>query len=411
MSKKTNVRKQRQTALSWMIFLVAIEIVLISLVTVVFPALIARSVSPVAISTIDPFEVGAYAMPLILSNVIIFGIAILYKINKLPIFLKKSIEFIFNFEVSKKIAFISIVALLAIYIGTTANELSAEEAFGDYTRVKQRVSTWNVNQIDNLSEPHFRYFLLSNSVSLFDNIRVIPFIASIGLLILTYIVTYEITKKRFAALVALVILLQSPVFLKYDTTATYENFWTLLYLFSLYSIYKFSPLSPLAYILSIFSKPLTALFMPMTFFFIYRAKITKRKKIIAIIPYLVILGAGIIAISIFEINFAGSTAGEITFVDRFFWNGFSSLAFQIRFDALVVYSLIPLTVGLFILAKKGMVEAEMMTVLIAGVLFSAPLLTGFTDITNQPYRFIPLVVFFAMGVGVLLSKKQISVQA
>ena len=89
MSKKTNVRKQRQTALSLMIFLVAIEIVLISLVTVVFPALIARSVSPVAISTIDPFEVGAYAMPLILSNVIIFGIAILYKINKLPIFLNK----------------------------------------------------------------------------------------------------------------------------------------------------------------------------------------------------------------------------------------------------------------------------------------------------------------------------------
>jgi len=73
--------------------------------------------------------------------------------------------------------------------------------------------------------------------------------------------------------------------------------------------------------------------------------------------------------------------------------------------------LIPLTIALFILAKKGMVEAEMMMVLIAGVLFSAPLLTGFTDITNQPYRFVPLVVFFAMGVGVLLSKKKISVQA
>jgi len=45
-------------------------------------------------------------------------------------------------------------------------------------------------------------------------------------------------------------------------------------------------------------------------------------------------------------------------------------------------------------------------VLIAGMLFSAPLVTGFTDITNQPYRFIPLVVFFAMGVGMLLSKKE-----
>jgi len=411
MSKKTKMGKQHSTALSWLIFLVTIEILLISLVTVVFPALIARSVSPVTISTVDPWEVGAYAMPLILSNVIIFGIAILYKINKLPIFFKKSIEFLFNFEVTKRIAFISIVVLLAIYVAATANELSVEEAFGDFTRVKQRVSTWDINKIDSLSEPHFRYFLLSNSVSLFDNIRVIPFIASIGLLILTYFITYEITKKRFAGLAAMVILLQSAVFLKYDTTATYENFWTLLYLFSLYSIYKFSPLSPLAYILSIFSKPLTALFMPMTFFFIFRSKLTKRKKIIAIIPYLVILVAGIIAIVVFEVNFAGSTAGEITFVDRFFWNGFSSLAFQIRFDALVVYFLIPLIVGLFILAKKGKVEAEMVMVLIGGVLFSAPLLTGFTDITNQPYRFVPLVVFFAMGVGVLLSKKKISVQA
>ena len=410
MSKKTKVRRQHSTALSWAIFLITIEIVLISLVTVIFPALMTRSVSPVAVSPIDPFEVGAYVLPLILSNVIIFGITILFLLNKLPIFFKKSIEFVFNFEVSKKIAFISIVVLLVIYVSATANELTVEEAFGDYSRVKQRVSTWNINQVDHLSEPHFRYFLLSNSVSLFDNIRVIPFIASIALLVLTYFITYEITKKRFASLVALVILLQSPVFLKYDTTATYENFWTVLYLFSLYSIYKFSPLSPLSYILSIFSKPLIVLFMPMTFFFIFRAKITKRKKIMALIPYLVIFAAGVVAIIIFEINFAGSSAGEIIFVDRFFWTGFSSLAFQLRFDALVVYFLVPLTVGLFILAKKGMLEAEMMMVLIAGVLFSAPLLTGFTDITNQPYRFVPLVVFFAMGVGVLLSKKQVNVQ-
>jgi hypothetical protein len=143
----------------------------------------------------------------------------------------------------------------------------------------------------------------------------------------------------------------------------------------------------------------------MTFFFIYRAKITKRKKIISIIPYIIISLAGIIGVSILGINLAGSSAGEITFVDRFFWNGFSSMAFQLRFDALVVFFLLPLVVGLFIYSLRGVVEAEMVMVLIAGVLFSAPLLTGFTDITNQPYRFVPLVVFFAMGVGVLLSRK------
>jgi len=37
---------------------------------------------------------------------------------------------------------------------------------------------------------------------------------------------------------------------------------------------------------------------------------------------------------------------------------------------------------------------------------TAPLLTGFTEQTNQPYRFVPLIVFFAMGVGVLLSRRK-----
>ena len=410
MSKNIKTKREKSHALSWAIFLITMEILLISLITVVYPALIARTVSPVSVSPVEPYEVGAYAMPLILSNLVILGIAILYLKNKLPTYVKKSIEFIINFEISKKIAIISLVAILAIYIFVTVNELSEEEAFGDYTRVKQRVSTWNLSQIGELSEPHFRYFLLSNSVSLFDNIRTIPFVASIALLILTYFITYEITKKRFAGLVALVVLIQSPVFLKYDTTATYENFWTVLYLFSLYSIYKFSPISPLSFLLSVFSKPLTVLFLPMTFFFIYRAKITKRKKFISLIPYLIILVVGIIAVSILGINLVGSSAGEITFVDRFFWNGFSSMAFQLRFDALVVFFLLPLVVGLFIYSLRGIVEAEMVMVLIAGVLFSAPLLTGFTDITNQPYRFVPLVVFFAMGVGVLLSKKKTNLE-
>ncbi|MGH7884706.1 MAG: hypothetical protein ACRENO_03310 [Thermodesulfobacteriota bacterium] len=410
MSKKIKPKREKSHALSWAIFLITIEILLISLVTVVFPALMARTVSPVSVSNVESFEVGVYAVPLFLSNLIIFAIVVLYLKNKLPIPVKKSIEFIFNFEVSKKIALISIVAILAIYVSVTVNELAEEEAFGDYSRVKQRISTWNISQIGQLSEPHFRYFLLSNSISLFDNIRVIPFVASIALLILTYFITYEITKKRFASIVSLVILLQSSVFLKYDTTATYENFWTVLYLFSLYSIYKFSPVSPISFILSIFSKPMTVLFLPMTFFVIFRSKITKRKKIIALVPYLIILVGGVVAVSILGINLVGSSAGEITFVDRFFWNGFSSMAFQLRFDSLVVFSLLPVIVGLFIYSLRGIVEAEMVMVLIAGVLFSAPLLTGFTDITNQPYRFIPLVVFFAMGVGVLLSNKKTNLE-
>jgi len=72
---------------------------------------------------------------------------------------------------------------------------------------------------------------------------------------------------------------------------------------------------------------------------------------------------------------------------------------------LVVVFLLPLIVGLFIASQNGFKQAESIMVLIGGILLTAPILTGFTDQTNQPYRFVPLAVFFAIGVGVLLSKR------
>lgn len=63
-------------------------------------------------------------------------------------------------------------------------------------------------------------------------------------------------------------------------------------------------------------------------------------------------------------------------------------------------------VGLFVASRKGVHQADSLMVLIAGILLSFPLLIGFTSLTNQPYRFISLVVFFAIGVGILLSNSK-----
>ena len=62
--------------------------------------------------------------------------------------------------------------------------------------------------------------------------------------------------------------------------------------------------------------------------------------------------------------------------------------------------------GLFLSSRKGILQADSIMVLIAGIIVIAPFLSGFTEITNQPYRFIPLVVFFAMGVGIIFSKRE-----
>ncbi len=407
MAKKSQIAKSRSIALNLVVFLITLEIVLISLTAVVFPALITRTVSPVAISIVDPLEPGILTIPILLTNFVMLGVGIAYFKGKLPNQIIKSIKFIFNFEVSKKVAFVVLVIILGLYIAFTINELSSEEALGDYSRVKRSVEAWSFEDLQDLDRlrPHVRTFLLSVSLNYLDNIRIIPFLASISLLILTYLLTLELSKKRFAGLVSVVIILQSPVFLKYDTTATYENFWTVFYIFSLYTIYKFWPLSSFSWILSILSKPITSIFLPMTLFLVYKANISRRKKIALTMTYITISSIALGIVFSMDTNVVGGS-GEIEFVERFFWNGFVSLAFQLRYDYLVILFLLPLTFGLFIASQKGIIQSDSILMLIAGILFSAPILTGFTDITNQPYRFIPLVVFFAMGVGVILTKRK-----
>lgn len=407
MSKKPQVEKNQKepkkpNRVSWLVFLVTLVVVLVSLTSVVFPALIIRTMSPVSESLVSPWESGVWTGPLISANLILLIIGILYYQKKLPVKITSSIRSVFSFEVSKKVAFIVIIILLGIYTGFSVGELATEESWGDYSNVKQRVEDWNINQVGDNFEPDVRYFLLSSSLNLFGNIRVIPFIVSIALLVLTYFITQEISKKRFAGLVAMVILLQSSVFLSYDTTATYENFWILFYLLSLYLIYKKWPLSPLSYILSIFSKALTTLFLPMTLFFIYRSDTPRKTKIRTAISYGAIIAVGLALVAALNLNLTGT---PVKFSNFGFWQGFTSMAYQLRFDVVVLIFLLPLTFGLFFASKKGILQADSIMVLIAGILLTASFLTGFTLQTNQPYRFVPLVVFFAIGVGTILSKR------
>jgi uncharacterized membrane protein len=86
-----------------------------------------------------------------------------------------------------------------------------------------------------------------------------------------------------------------------------------------------------------------------------------------------------------------------------FWMGFSSFALQMRLDTIIILFLLPLVFGLFLRSKNNK-HANSILVLVVGVLLSAPLLAGISDQTNQPYRFMPLVVFFATGIGMLFSR-------
>jgi len=408
MDKKNVISEHKSSLVSLIIFLITLVVVIFTLMSIVFPALVMRTLSVIDDNIgINPFELGIWAYPLLITNFIIFGLMILYFKKKLPTIITKSIKFIFNYEISSKLAFFVIVIIIGTYITASVGELFNGFFLSDfYFRGESILENYDFTKIGDVGlDKHFGLFLTTSSMHLFGNYKVIPFIASIALLVLTYLFTFEITQKRFAGIVAILIVLQSGVFLFYDTTVAYPNYWILFYLLSLYLVYKKWPLSPISYVLSVTSKGLTAIFFPMTLFFIYRANITKRKKIRLAISYgiIVLLGGTVL---FFMGQILGPTDVPFSgFNSHDFWVGFAALSSSLRADGVVLLFLLPLTVGLFVASRKRVLHADSIMFFILTMLLLGPLLLAFSDHHNVPYRFIPLIVFFAMGVGVLLSKR------
>ena len=70
---------------------------------------------------------------------------------------------------------------------------------------------WNI-YIKEQNTRYVRMILLDVSQDFLQNIKLLPFIASILVIIFTGLVTIQISKKRFAGIISMVILLQSITF-------------------------------------------------------------------------------------------------------------------------------------------------------------------------------------------------------
>ena len=397
------MQKSVTRSVSFVVFVITLVVVGLNYVSLFFPALIVTSITDFE-GNVDPLEPGVWVTPILIANISIFCFFILYYKQKLPNLVLRLIKFILNFEVSKKWTMIVIVIILGGYIAFTVGELDDYEGdiWTDFSNIEKMIEEFPfVEGIGNLPVVYVQNFLLYTSHTVFHDVKVIPFVASISLLLLTYFFTVKICNKRFSGVVAMLVLLQSHTFLRYDTVASYSYFWVLFYLLSLYLVYKKWYLSHIAFILSIFSKLLTLAFLPMVLFFAYRVELAQKNKIRIIILYIVIIGTitSILFVGI-EAKILASTAFD--YVD--FWNGFTTLSYQLRFDVLVVLFLLPLVVGLFLKSRKGTKIADSISILIMGVLLSVPLLAGFTDYDAHQYRYVPLLVFFAIGAGVLFAK-------
>ena len=405
-SNKDFERKPNSTVV-WFICSIGIFVVSFSLISVVFPGLIISIVDTNLFG--ETFEIGAMGMPFLIVNVVIFSLIVLGIKQRLPNAFTDVIQKILSFDISKRNSFVILIIILLIYVVVTVNELSIYELnqYGDFLVLEKAVKIWPEQESENkyLAEQldrHVRMGLLVASEEVFNNIKIIPYLASIFLLSTTYFLTVKLSEKNFTGLMAVILILQSSTFYVYDTIAVYENFWVLFYVFSIYLIFKKPKFSSIFFILSIFSKAIFVLWLPISILVTLLSDIPKNKKIFVIITHILVI---IISVIIFQ--YSDAVYGNVVDIEvSEFWIGFTTLASNLRFDIVLLLLLLPVSVGLFIISRMGSKNSISLLVLISGTILVTPVLEMITDYYFvYPYRYVPLVVFFAIGLSTLFSKK------
>ena len=143
----------------------------------------------------------------------------------------------------------------------------------------------------------------------------------------------------------------------------------------------------------------------MTLFTTYRSRISTRTKIAILISYVVV-----VSISIAIVYLGDTVYPDVIQVNSSkFMLGFQVIVSQLRFDLFFIMMLLPITVGLLFLSKNKLKHADSILILIFGTIIASPILVTFTyHYEILPYRFVPLLVFFSIGIGMFFSKKLVN---
>ena len=105
----------RTQTVSYAVFFCTLVVVLLTLISLIFPALFSSYFGMFG-ENLNPFESNNYSIFLIVSNVLILGFGIAYYKKKIPSQVYNVIEKVRTFEISKKVAMISLAVILVVYV-------------------------------------------------------------------------------------------------------------------------------------------------------------------------------------------------------------------------------------------------------------------------------------------------------
>lgn len=116
------------------------------------------------------------------------------------------------------------------------------------------------------------WYMVCSSEYVFGNARVVPFLFSIGLIPMTFLLARKMSNSYIIGLLSSAALAINPVFLVFDDSAAYHQFWVFFLLCSLYFGYKYPVLSGPFLIISVASKSAALLFVPSMIFLFWKNK-------------------------------------------------------------------------------------------------------------------------------------------
>ena len=389
--------------ISKIVFVFTLGISCFSFIPVIFPKLLLNLVNDYGMSS-DAYEFGGNAS-LIFINLFIVSLLLFFRYRKSPRLLT-FLESLSKFDISKRTTVILLTIIFTIYIYFSWDELFSDESvLQDYYAVISGIQ--NLQLIDPDGHWNFfflRYVLLKISNDILGNIHFLPFISSCALLFFTYLFTKEISKKRFTGIIAMTVLLQSNLFLLFDSIATYETFWITFYLISIYLILKRIRLSFIPYLISMSTKAVSAIFLPISLFLISQSNFSDKIKVQSILIYVIPFVTFVIVAHFFGILDFSTYTNTKT---RDFWTSVSSFAIATRFDGLILSIFFPTLITLYFKSKKYKDYSTFLLFSISILLVMPWILHFFLAYTNQPYRLVSLITFIAIAFGTLFSNESL----
>lgn len=235
-------------------------------------------------------------------------------------------------------------------------------------------------------------YTLIASKTLTGNYHTFSIASSIALLIVTYMFTIKITSSRISGIIAVLVLEFSKTFMWYSDDIAYPNFFLVFFMLALYPIQR-KMLKPLAFIISFIMKAEALAFVPLLL-------IKEKDKKIKIMYLAIIVLVGVVAISLNWIRFDGTintTNMTYPFIGLFLLDQ----------DMWLLSGFFPVVALLFVLKKFKVEWSGFLLVAMGYCLLFQYVLPIISSYNAYGYRMLPFVEFFAISVGLILSKKDL----